>query len=115
MGMTLYQMLCLVAVPSLIALIYGRLFTKLDKKQKQHEEELEKNNKETKAVMAGVQALLRSQMINDYNKWSEKGYAPIYARENFENCWIQYHALGANGVMDDIHDKYMELPTTANN
>ena len=23
-----------------------------------------------------------------------------YARDNFENCWKQYHSLGANGVMD---------------
>lgn len=50
-------------------------------------------------------------MINDYNYWSEKGYAPIYARENFENCWQQYHSLGANGVMGDIHEKFMNLPT----
>ena len=52
------------------------------------------------------------QMISDYNKWSERGYAPIYARENFENCWKQYHSLGVNGVMDDLHEKFLELPTT---
>ena len=23
-----------------------------------------------------------------------------YARDNFENCWKQYHSLGANDVMD---------------
>jgi hypothetical protein len=63
-----------------------------------------------KGVKLGVQALLRSQMIHDYNKWSERGYAPIYARENFQNCWNQYHSLGANGVMDDIHNKFFLLP-----
>ncbi len=50
-------------------------------------------------------------MISEYNKWSERGYAPIYARESFENCWQQYHALGANGVMDDIHERFLALPT----
>ena len=65
---------------------------------------------DNKAVKEGVQALLRSQMVADYNHYSEKGCAPIYARENFENCWKRYHALGANGVMDDIHKKFMELP-----
>lgn len=59
----------------------------------------------------GVQALLRAQMITDYNKYSEQGYAPIYARENFENCWKRYHGLGANGVMDDLHTKFLALPT----
>ena len=69
------------------------------------------NDNETNAVKLGVQALLRSQMINDYNKWLDKDYAPIYARESFKNCWRQYHNLGANGVMDDIHEKFMALPT----
>lgn len=63
------------------------------------------------ALEKGIQALLRAQMIADYNHYAEKGYAPIYARQNFENCWTQYHALGANGVMDGIHTKFMELPT----
>ena len=63
-----------------------------------------------KSVKFGVQALLRAQMIHDYNKWTERGYAPIYARQNFENCWEQYHSLGANGVMDDIHRKFLKLP-----
>lgn len=66
-----------------------------------------------KALKLGVQALLRSQMISDFNKYSEKGYAPIYARESFENCWKQYHSLGVNGVMNDLHKKFLELPTEA--
>lgn len=69
------------------------------------------SKKENKAVMKGIQALLRAQMIADYNQYKEKGYAPIYARDNFENCWRQYHDLGVNGVMDDIHNKFMALPT----
>ena len=63
------------------------------------------------ALKQGLQAMLRAQMINDYNYWSEKGYAPVYARQNFENLWEQYHALGANGVMNDIHEKFLDLPT----
>ena len=50
-------------------------------------------------------------MINDYNNYLEKGYAPIYARQNFENCWLQYERLGKNGVMKDIRTKFLELPT----
>lgn len=64
-----------------------------------------------RAVKRGLQAILRAQMINDYNHYSEKGWAPIYARQNFENCWINYEALYKNGVMQDIHKKFLELPT----
>ena len=66
---------------------------------------------EQEAIKFGLQALLRAQMVNDYNHYSEKGAAPIYAKENFENCWRQYHKLGANGVIDNIHKCFMELPS----
>lgn len=63
-----------------------------------------------RALEKGVQALLRAQMITDYNHYSEKGEAPIYARQSFENLWLQYEKLGKNGVMKDIHDKFLALP-----
>lgn len=72
---------------------------------------LKDNDVKTHAVSLGVQALLRDRLYAEYNKYSERGYAPIYARENFENMWKQYHNLGVNGVMDDIHRKFMDLPT----
>lgn len=102
--MNIYQWLCVLGIPALIVAVISALFTYLCKQTK-------KNRDDTKAVKQGVQALLRAQMIEDYNKWSEKGYAPIYARQNFENCWKHYHSLGANGVMDDIHLKFLTLPT----
>lgn len=95
--MNTYQWLCLFGVPAIIgglcALIIKIIFNKI------------------KGVCRGVQALLRERMIENYNKWNEKGYAPIYAKQSFENCWQQYHSLGANGVMDDIHIKFLALPT----
>ena len=66
-----------------------------------------------KALEMGLQALLRAQMINDYNHYMEKGYAPIYARENFENVWKQYERLGGNGVMKDVRAKFLALPAVS--
>ena len=67
---------------------------------------------QVKGIKFGVKALLRAQMLNDYNTFMERGYAPIYAKENFQNLWEQYHAIkGPNGVMDDIHNKFLRLPT----
>lgn len=96
----IYQILTLLGLPSFVVIIATWLYNRI-----------KKNDIETDAVKSGVQALLRAQMITDYNQWSERGYAPIYARENFENCWKNYHELKSNGVMDDIHNKFMELPT----
>lgn len=100
--MTVYQWLCLFSVPALILMIVKYMLN-----------QIKQNKEDTKALKSGLQALLRSQMISDYNKYSEKGFAPVYARDNFENCWKQYHALGANGVMDDLHEKFLDLPTEA--
>ncbi len=71
---------------------------------------IKENDKRTEATQKGIQAMLRAQMISEYNKALDKGYAPIYAKENFENVWKNYHTLGANGVMDEIHERYMSLP-----
>lgn len=91
--MTVYQWLCLLGAPAILAAFVKYIMSQI------------------KGIKLGVQALLRAQMIADYNKWEDRGYAPIYARQNFENCWQQYHNLGVNGVMDDLHKKFLELPT----
>ena len=64
-----------------------------------------------RALQSGVQALLRAQMIDLYNHYKAKGYAPFYARQSFENLWVQYEHLGKNGVMTDIRAKFLALPT----
>lgn len=94
--MTIYQWLCILGIPSLAATLLSVVIAQI---------------RGVAALKRGVQALLRAQMINDFNKWSERGYAPLYARQNFENLWVQYEALGQNGVMSDLHDKFLKLPT----
>ena len=68
---------------------------------------------EMSATKLGIQALLRDRLYWTYNHYCGKGHAPIYARENFQNMYDQYHKLGANGVMDDIKEKFESLPTEA--
>lgn len=97
--MTIYQWLCLLGIPSLL----GALFTYIVTTFKKQRAELD-------AIKRGLQALLRSELLGYYNKYSELGYAPISIRDNFENCWKQYHSLGENGVMDNIHEDFLRLP-----
>lgn len=94
-----YQWVGFLGVPSLVSILLW--FYRIIKEQ----------GRQYNALKLGLQAMLRSQMISEYNRWTDKGYAPIYARENFENLWVQYHSLGANGVMNDIRDKFQKLPT----
>ncbi len=72
---------------------------------------LHRQETQQKALEMGVQALLRDRMLHSYNKYTELGYAPVYAKENFENLYQQYHGLGGNGVMTQLRVAFMELPT----
>jgi len=101
--MSTYQILSLLGIGT----IFGGVWTYTIKALK----EMRAANK---ALKLGLQAVLRAEMIDQYNKWNEKGYAPIYARQSFENMWVNYEALGTNGVMSDIHSKFMALPTPQN-
>ena len=102
--MTVYNWLTLLLGSGLLTGIWRYLFRRI-----------RENDRRTKSVQLGLQALLRNQMIHEYNKYLDRGYAPIYAKDSFENMWVQYHNLGANGVMDEIHEKFKELPTERRN
>jgi hypothetical protein len=72
---------------------------------------LKETEKRNDAICLGVQALLRDRLLESYHKYhDEKGYAPIFAKDNFENMYQQYHNLGKNGVMDEKYNEFMSLP-----
>lgn len=72
---------------------------------------LNKKLNEQEAIKMGVQALLRDRIIQTYNTYCDKGYCPIFARENIQELAKQYFNLGGNGVIHDLLDKIKTLPT----
>lgn len=100
--MTVYQWLSVLGVPALFAIFYKLMYS-----------QIKRANEQSSAVRAGIQALLRSRLYDEYDKATEKGYTTMQSRENFENCYVQYHALGENGVMDDIRKRFLKLPIAA--
>lgn len=67
--------------------------------------------KEQDLIKTGMMALLRNELVRSYNEYTHKQYCPIYAKENIENLYNQYHALGGNGTVTDLYEKLMDLPT----
>ena len=65
---------------------------------------------QTRAVKKGVQALLRDRLLQGYKFYRAQGWADENDRSNLENVYVQYHALGANGMMDDLREKFLALP-----
>ena len=63
------------------------------------------------AIRAGLRALLRDRILQAYNHYHEdKEYCPIYALENVEEMYKQYHALGGNGTITKLVEELKELP-----
>ena len=67
--------------------------------------------KKQQSVCSGVEALLRDRIVQAYSHYADKGFCPIYARENIENMFMQYTALGGNGTVKDLVMRINNLPT----
>lgn len=63
-----------------------------------------------RSVKRGVQALLRDRLLQGYKFYRQQGWADEDDRTNLENVYVQYHNLGANGVMEDLRTKFLALP-----
>lgn len=64
-----------------------------------------------KALKKGTQSLLRADIIKSYEKYTDKGYCPIYARDALEAEYNAYHGLGGNGTITDLWERIKALPT----
>ena len=65
---------------------------------------------QNKAMKAAVQAILRDKLLQRFQLCRLQGYATSEERQNFESMYVQYHLLGGNGVMDDVRQKFFDLP-----
>lgn len=104
-------------LPYLISLASGcvlvvctwRINKSLQRRDKALEAEAQKQN----AIAEGVQSLLRDAIVTAFNKWSEKGFCPIYAKENVKRAYKAYHALDGNDVATELYHKILAMPEEA--
>ena len=62
------------------------------------------------ALRDGVQHLLRAEIINQNEKWVERGYCPVYAKQALSRGYKAYHKLGGNDVATGLYEETMALP-----
>lgn len=60
----------------------------------------------------GVKSLLRNSIIDMYNKYTERGYMPIYAKEALRRTYDAYHGLGGNDVATELYQKMLDMEET---
>ena len=93
--MTVYNWLTLFGVPGMFVALIGYIRMQIH---------------ENRAMKNGIQAILRDRLLKTFQYCRRQGYANADDRQNFENLYQQYHALGGNGVMEDVRKKFFNLP-----
>lgn len=68
--------------------------------------------KRERAIGEGVKSLLRNQLIEYHEKYSDRGFCPIYVKESARRSYDAYHELGGNGLVTKLYDDLMSLPET---
>ena len=63
------------------------------------------------AIAEGVQSLLRESIVSNYNRYHDKGFCPIYARESIKRVYHAYSDLGGNDVAEGLYKELLAMPT----
>lgn len=71
--------------------------------------------KQLKVLAKAQQALMRSQLLEQYHHYMDGGWISEEHMEDWENQYQAYHSLGENGVLDSRREALLELPNSAPN
>ncbi len=72
-------------------------------------QKVQKQITDQKALRDGTLALLRSEIIRNYDTYMGRKWIPIYAMENVCALYTAYHDLGGNGTMTKLVEELREL------
>lgn len=70
---------------------------------------LQEEKQRNEAIAEGVQSLLRESIVNSYNKYQDKGFCPIYAKESIRKVYLAYHNLGGNDVATNLYNNVLNM------
>ena len=112
--MSTYQILSLAGVPTLVGIIIALIIKRpLERRVQEAERNQATQQTQSKAIMLGVQSLLRDRLLQAYRHYAHQGWACYDDKQNVLNMYTQYEALGPNSVMDQYHTRFMALPDEA--
>ncbi len=78
-------------------------------------DQLKTEQAKNEAIAEGVQSLLRESIVSNYNRYSDKGFCPIYAKESIKKVYKAYHNLGGNDVATELYSKVLKMPEEQKN
>lgn len=92
--------------------LFGAIIAALVSVCKRMTKRINKQAADQKALKDGTQALLRSEIIRLYERYTSQGWMPLYARENVLAMYTAYHALGGNGAVTQLMEELKTFPST---
>lgn len=87
------------AAASVLGLLYRDVVKRLKEEQQK-----------STAIAEGVRSLLRESIVQNYNKYQEREYCPIYAKESIKRVYEAYHNLGGNDVATKLYRTLLDMP-----
>lgn len=97
--MTLYQILSLCGISSLIGAIFVSAVNYVKLK-----------NSSYKLIKDGVIAILHNKIYTLGKQYIAQEHISVEALDDFEHLYKAYHALGGNGTGTEIYKRVKELP-----
>lgn len=90
--------------------LIGLRYKKIKKKQEEQEKMQKEQERKNQAIERGVQALLRNELIRRFREYKTKGEMSMLDKENMEHMFTEYFNLGGNGLMEEVHEEFLNIP-----
>lgn len=99
------------ACVTIFNVVFTTIIARKAEKKRQEDLNAARENDRTQQIESGLQSLLRAEIIRSHEKYIDKEYCPVYAREALTRIYESYHALGGNGTMTELYKQVIALPT----
>ena len=106
-GLTAILTLISVIVKPIRERIFG-----LKELKKVQEEERKAAEEQARVLRAGIECLIRSNILTIYYQAQKCGQIRQYQRENVDLLYAAYKALGGNSFIRDVYDEIREYKVT---
>ena len=113
-GMSILKWAVTAIVAGIVSAITARIKVRKQARIEENkvlQERFEKIDDRDELFASALRSMLRQDIINAYEKYTNKGCAKVYIKDNVLEMYKNYHELGGNGTVTKLIDEFMELPT----
>ncbi len=98
------------ALATIFNVVYTNVKVKHKKQSAEEAAEQARRDEIRENLALGTQCLLRAEIIRQHEKYMDRGYCPVYAKESLTKEYQAYHNLGGNDVATALYEQLMSLP-----